>query len=982
MVLNLKTETVFTDDTPAAQPPLPPEQIAPHFPQLEILECLGRGGMGVVYKARQKTLNRLVALKLLAPERVRDAKFAERFTREAQALAALNHPNIVTIYDFGQAGGFYYLLMEFVDGVNLRQLLRTQKFTPEEALAIVPPLCDALQFAHDRGIVHRDIKPENLLLDKTGRVKVADFGIAKMLGTTNGGGNAGDPAAPENVTQNVVGTPSYSAPEQKTDPQHVDSRADIYSLGVVFYEMLTGELPGKRLEPPSKKVQIDVRLDEVVLRALERKPELRYQQVSEVKTMVETIAATKLDSTVNQSAINEAEWRNPQNWTSTKWKWPAIYFSKRDSRILVPKLLPGLGWTVNLGNLRGAFALFAIFIIVIIIILAAKPAGPLIFHTSSIKSDYVGQAHFPLGDSIEITSVERSKDQMTVKGHYNLVSHDQAFLALYITTTNAASVPTDLKQEMEISKGRGVFELTHLHLVPGLPHVSIYDTNGQPFAALYFGTKAEALEESKATWITNSSPASVETNGQDARATISTDQILVEHAAMHVLAAVRDKDDAALKELATNERASGYDWRDSLPQFAFELREKSHQRTGKPFDMHVSKSLLRGDEALVECGGPKELNGDYLALFFVKTGDGWGNCYLRIARASMPLEGFWKQFPAKKNSASAEMLSPTLNDQPPVVVETLPVSGARDVEPGETEIHVRFSKPMSDGSWSWSTAWENSTPESLGEPHYLPDQRTCVLKVRLEPGTTYGWWLNSEKFANFRDRAGRPAVPYLLIFATKGERSHAAIQAQLEHALAESSLGQREADFNQICRAIKADDLPFALSLLAQKGETAPHSPFGDLAAQWGEKDAGAALAWATNLPSADVRKSALVNVLKGWTHVAPEAAAAYTATLPDGELHDDAVMMVVNEWSFRDAHGAAEWVSHFPKGPLLDKAVGPVIFLGPRPGSGGGGGNARHHWRCGTHPEIRGNPRHDLVAARQRGGPRLDQKVAAVRRS
>jgi serine/threonine protein kinase len=292
MVMNLKTETAFSGDTPAAQPPLPPEQIAPHFPQLEILECLGRGGMGVVYKARQKTLNRFVALKLLAPERVQDAKFAERFAREAQALAALNHPNIVTIHDFGQAGGFYYLLMEFVDGMNLRQLLRTRKFTPEEALAIVPPLCDALQFAHDRGIVHRDIKPENLLLDKAGKIKVADFGIAKMLGAVNGGGNAGEPAATENATQTAVGTPSYSAPEQKSDPQRVDSRADIYSLGVVFYELLTGELPGKQLQLPSTKVQIDVRLDEIVLRALEKKPELRYQQVSEVKTMVETIVAT------------------------------------------------------------------------------------------------------------------------------------------------------------------------------------------------------------------------------------------------------------------------------------------------------------------------------------------------------------------------------------------------------------------------------------------------------------------------------------------------------------------------------------------------------------------------------------------------------------------------------------------------------------------------------------------------------------------
>jgi serine/threonine protein kinase len=277
------------DAQPSAQPPLPPEQIAPHFPQLEILECLGRGGMGVVYKARQKTLNRFVALKLLAPERVRDPKFAERFTREAQALAALNHPNIVTIHDFGQAGGFYYLLMEFVDGLNLRQLLRTRKFTPEEALAIVPPLCDALQFAHDRGIVHRDIKPENVLLDKAGRVKVADFGIAKMLGPVNASGDARDSSAPDNATQAAVGTPGYSAPEQKSDPRRVDSRADIYSLGVVFYELLTGELPGKRIEPPSHKVQIDVRLDEVVLRALEKKPELRYQQVSEVKTMVETI---------------------------------------------------------------------------------------------------------------------------------------------------------------------------------------------------------------------------------------------------------------------------------------------------------------------------------------------------------------------------------------------------------------------------------------------------------------------------------------------------------------------------------------------------------------------------------------------------------------------------------------------------------------------------------------------------------------------
>ena len=273
-----------------ARQTLTPEELAPSFPQLEILECLGRGGMGVVYKARQKSLNRLVALKLLAPERVGDAQFAARFTREAQALAALNHPNIVTVYDFGQAGGFYFLLMEFVDGVNLRQLLRTRRLAPEEALAIVPPLCDALQCAHDRGIVHRDIKPENLLLDRAGHVKVADFGIARMLSAVETGGEKAP--LPGSSTQGTSGTPGYSAPEQQNAPQGVDSRADIYSLGVVLYEMLTGELPCKPIEPPSRKLQIDVHLEQIVLRALEEKPELRYQQASQLKTDLDTITAS------------------------------------------------------------------------------------------------------------------------------------------------------------------------------------------------------------------------------------------------------------------------------------------------------------------------------------------------------------------------------------------------------------------------------------------------------------------------------------------------------------------------------------------------------------------------------------------------------------------------------------------------------------------------------------------------------------------
>lgn len=269
----------------ARQEPHSPEELAPHFPQLEILECLGRGGMGVVYKARQKSLNRLVALKLLAPERVADEAFAKRFSQEAQALAALNHPSIVTIYDFGQAGGFYFLLMEFVDGVNLRQAMKADRFTPEQALAVVPPVCEALHFAHDHGIVHRDIKPENLLLDKDGRIKIADFGVAKML-------NADDSDVGLAESQ-PAGTPQYMAPEQK-ERRVTDHRADIYSLGVVLYELLTGDLPTERIQPPSRKVHIDVRLDEIVLRALQTKPELRYQTAADLSAQVETIVSTPL----------------------------------------------------------------------------------------------------------------------------------------------------------------------------------------------------------------------------------------------------------------------------------------------------------------------------------------------------------------------------------------------------------------------------------------------------------------------------------------------------------------------------------------------------------------------------------------------------------------------------------------------------------------------------------------------------------------
>jgi len=307
-------EPAFKDASGKPSPPDPAE-LAKHFPQLEILELLGQGGMGAVYKARQKDLDRLVALKVLPGGPGEDPAFAERFMREARALARLSHPNIVAVHDFGQvqrndhssagvppapgtgqtekgteAAGetpalLYYFIMEFIDGPNLRQLMHGQKLSPREAMTLVPKICEALQFAHDEGIVHRDIKPENILVDKKGRVKIADFGIAKIVGKTRDATITG--------AKDVIGTPHYMAPEQVEHPTEVDHRADIYSLGVVFYEMLTGELPLGKFEAPSHKVQMDVRLDEVVLRSLAKAPERRYQHASEVKTDVEMIAASE-----------------------------------------------------------------------------------------------------------------------------------------------------------------------------------------------------------------------------------------------------------------------------------------------------------------------------------------------------------------------------------------------------------------------------------------------------------------------------------------------------------------------------------------------------------------------------------------------------------------------------------------------------------------------------------------------------------------
>ena len=267
---------------------LPPEpaEIAPLFPQLEITALLGRGGMGAVYRARQPALEREVALKLLPAEAAADAAFAERFRTEARALARLQHPHIVGIYESGQtADGHLFFIMEFVAGRDLAQEMKAGPLSAPRALGIARAVCEALEFAHGHGIIHRDIKPANVRLGSDDRVKVADFGLARLA-----------PAESEleaetsrlTLAGTTLGTPAYMSPEQRAG-RVVDGRADLYSLGVMLYEMLTGELPQGAWRPPSHKSDSNARLDAVVEKVMQADPSLRVQSAAELRARLERV---------------------------------------------------------------------------------------------------------------------------------------------------------------------------------------------------------------------------------------------------------------------------------------------------------------------------------------------------------------------------------------------------------------------------------------------------------------------------------------------------------------------------------------------------------------------------------------------------------------------------------------------------------------------------------------------------------------------
>ena len=258
--------------------PPTPEELGPLFPSYEIVGFIAAGGMGAVYQAQQRSLDRPVAIKILPREFGDDAQFRAAFEAEAKAMARLNHPNLIGVYDFGNIDGMLYIVMELVSGKSLHYSAHGTAIEQKEAARIVTGICRGLAHAHQAGILHRDIKPANILLTQEAQPKIGDFGLARPVGQEHG------------ADEVIFGTPGYSASEVLNHPETVDERTDLYAVGVILYELLTGKLPAKTWQPPSTLSPINPAFDNIVRRATHSSRELRYADANELADELEQLA--------------------------------------------------------------------------------------------------------------------------------------------------------------------------------------------------------------------------------------------------------------------------------------------------------------------------------------------------------------------------------------------------------------------------------------------------------------------------------------------------------------------------------------------------------------------------------------------------------------------------------------------------------------------------------------------------------------------
>ena len=246
------------------------EELQPHFPAYEITAFIAQGGMGAVYAARQVSLDRPVAIKILPRQFGADPQFRSSFEAEAKSMARLNHPNLIAVYDFGDADGMLYIIMELVEGKSLHHSAYGRAIDQEEAARLVAGISHGLAHAHQHGILHRDIKPGNILLGPEAVPKIGDFGLARPVGEDH------------NPDEIVWGTPGYSAPEVVNNPDQVDQRVDIFAVGVLLYELLTAKVPSEPWQPPSAVSQCSPEFDRIIRRATHPSPELRYAKADDL----------------------------------------------------------------------------------------------------------------------------------------------------------------------------------------------------------------------------------------------------------------------------------------------------------------------------------------------------------------------------------------------------------------------------------------------------------------------------------------------------------------------------------------------------------------------------------------------------------------------------------------------------------------------------------------------------------------------------